>query len=170
MEIYLRQAQDYAALGPLAPAQARLDRLVSFWKTLSWVFGTPPPKCNTPTINVLDLACGFCEESRIVASFFSSGIAGVPTEQVRLFGIDRDDGAIAAAIAGSLTHDPFFSPERYYLRMNGVFRSGDATKAETYRELPNAFDYIIVRHQFIARDAAQFEAMVKMALERLAPT
>ncbi len=168
MEIYLRQARDYAAFGELAPAHARIDRLKSFWETLKEVFGERDFKTrrSQPT-TVLDLACGFCEEARLLASFFSSGIAGVPTEQARVIGIDRDKEAIEAAIASSRALDPFFYSDRFYLAMNGTFLCGDATDLKAYREIPQEVDVILVRHQFIARDSQGFEKMVAGALPRL---
>jgi len=171
MQIYLRQAHDYAAFGELAPAHARIDRLKSFWETLKEVFGERDFKGRKPkSTTVLNLACGFCEESRLISAFFSSGIPGIPTEQVKFFGIDYDKGAIETAITSSRALDPFFYSERFSLSINATFVCGDATNLDAYPEIPKEIDIMIVRHQFIARAPIEFEKMVAGALKRLKPT
>ena len=98
MLIYETQAQEYAEILQRAEAESRIERMRRFWRTLEVTFSRfPLAKPEDRPLVVLDLACGICEESRVVAAFFSTGIPGFPSSAVRLIGIDADFESVRTA-------------------------------------------------------------------------
>ena len=99
-------------------------------------------------VNLLDLGCGLCEEASILCAFFSSGTPGLPTSKAKLYGVDL----ATSAIHGALDYSLEAPPGMLALAPNCEFIVGDATNLSTIKELPPQFDFIFIRHQFIASD------------------
>lgn len=111
-------------------------------------------------LQLLDLACGACNEAETLANFFG-GRNGNSFEQqnLRFVGMDIREREIADATA-RFNNAPHVDFE---------FIRGDATKLENYKQLPDAFDVIFVRHQNLWDGKRTWEEIYHKTMEKLSP-
>lgn len=111
-------------------------------------------------VQLLDLACGACDEAKTLARFFGGKESGAGKgRNMKFVGFDVRDREIADATA-RFENDPDADFE---------FIRGDATKLGDYRELPGAFDVIFMRHQNLWNGKRTWEEIYRNALEKLSP-
>lgn len=169
MKVYLKQDQEYAEMAQLASHQMKAERLGRFWEMLGWVLAKYPIPRGTGSspVKVLDVACGVCEESRLISAFFSTGVAGFPSDGVELICLDSDLGAIQTAAASLDALDPFFYSPRFHIGMRAVFIHGDATLLDKMAEVPKELDFALMRHQFAVRSPDAVKKITEKVLLRL---
>ena len=102
------------------------------------------------TVEVLDLACGACEEGRALNSFFGGRIYPGFSPDVNLAGIDVDAESIENAKYNGRVWDE--QKRENYLPENMHFIVGDGTRLEDYPEIPKQADVVIIRHQQLVGD------------------
>ncbi len=111
-------------------------------------------------LQLLDLACGACNEAKTLASVFGSvGRATGDNRTMRFVGLDvraREIVEAGARVSGD-TNSEF------------EFINGDATKLESYKQLPGAFDVVFMRHQNLWDGKRTWEEIYHKALEKLSP-
>ncbi len=122
---------------------------------------------NAQDVQVLDLACGACDEAETLTRFLAK-LRGEPENgagSLKLTGLDIRAREIADAAAkfrrladgGSQTEIDF------------EFLNGDATKLDAHKELPGEFDVIFMRHQNLWNGERTWEEIFHKALEKLSP-
>lgn len=165
--------------GLLADLRKELDRgdlvsadMVQLWRMLSaLVARLPHPPgggSSGETINLLNLACGHCEEAAVLAAFF-----GRHGRRVRFFGMDvRDREVETARRRYQATENAFRKLGVPKLRGDegegeAQFIADDATKLGGYRELPGEYDLIFLRHQNVWHDRDIWRRIYEFALARL---
>ena len=110
---------------------------------------------------LLDLACGACNEAKTLAKVFGiSDRANEENRNMKFIGLDVRDREIAEATV------------RFRSDSNSQFEfiNGDATKLEKYRELSDSFDIIFMRHQNLWNGKRTWEEIYHKALEKLSPS
>lgn len=111
-------------------------------------------------LQLLDLACGACNEAKTLAKIFGSNDreAG-DSRKMQFVGLDvraREIADAATRFTGD-SHAEF------------AFINGDATKLDSYKQLPDAFDVIFMRHQNLGDGKRTWEEIYHKALEKLSP-
>lgn len=101
-------------------------------------------------VEVLDLACGTCEEGKTLNSFFGGRIYPEFSPDVNLTGIDVDAESIENAEYNNRVYDK--QKKENYLPANMKFIVADATRLEQYPEIPQQADVVIIRHQQLVGD------------------
>tara|TARA_R110002096_G_scaffold16106_29_gene55193 strand:+ start:9200 stop:9871 length:672 start_codon:yes stop_codon:yes gene_type:complete len=120
---------------------------------------------HTEDLQVLDLACGACDEAETLTQFLASLKAPGSAGSLKLTGMDIRAREIADAAA------------RFRKEANGnnqtsidyEFLNGDARKLDTHQELPGKFDVIFMRHQNLWNGQRTWEEIYHKALEKLSP-
>ena len=111
-------------------------------------------------LQLLDLACGACHEANTLARIFgSSEREAGDNRNMQFVGLDvraREIAEAATRFTGDLHSD--FS-----------FINGDATKLDSYKQLPGVFDVIFMRHQNLGDGKRTWEEIYHKALEKLSP-
>lgn len=110
-------------------------------------------------IEVLDLACGICEEGRVLNSFFGGRKYPEFSSSVNLTAIDIEEESIKNAKYNNRVWDS--QKKENYLPSNMCFITGDATRLDQYPEIPSQVDVVIIRHQQLvgSPDQSQYEAI-----------
>ena len=109
---------------------------------------------------LLNLACGACNEAKTLAKVFgSSDRANGENRNMKFIGLDVRAREIAEATArfGNDSNSQF------------EFINGDATKLDGYRQLSGSFDVIFMRHQNLWNGKRTWEEIYHKALEKLSP-
>ena len=110
---------------------------------------------------LLDLACGACNEAKTLAKVFGiSDRANEENRNMKFIGLDVRAREIAEATA------------RFRCDSNSQFEfiNGDATKLDKYRQLSDSFDIIFMRHQNLWNGKRTWEEIYHKALEKLSPS
>jgi hypothetical protein len=112
-------------------------------------------------LQLLNLACGACNEAMTLASVFGSN-GRVPGDNRKVHFIGLDVRAREIAEAGT----------RFIAGSNSEFTfiNGDATRLDDYKELPGTFDVIFMRHQNVWDGKRTWEEIYHKALEKLSPS
>ncbi len=111
-------------------------------------------------LQLLDLACGACDEAETLTKLFGGVQRGSGEGRAMKFvGFDLRAREIAEA------SDRF----RGDSSTDFEFVSGDATKLDMYRELPGTFDVVFMRHQNLWNGKRAWEEIYHKALEKLSP-
>jgi SAM-dependent methyltransferase len=121
-------------------------------------------------IDLLNLACGHCEEAAVLAAFFGRG-----DRRLRFFGMDVRDREIETARRRyAATEDAFRKLGVPRLRASGdhseadtQFIADDATRLAGYREIPREYDVVFLRHQNVWHDRDIWRRIYEFALARL---
>lgn len=153
-------------------ASSRFARNRHFWETLKRYCGKAKfARQKTGKTRVLDLCCGTAEEASVLCAYFSSGTPDLPTDQVVFYGIDRDPAVIARAEENFSLASMGTMP--ITVMPTGRFLSADATALTAIKDLPEHFDFILVRHQFVASDKENgthiWPQIFREALQKLSP-
>jgi ubiquinone/menaquinone biosynthesis C-methylase UbiE len=109
---------------------------------------------------LLNLACGACNEAETLAKVFGGNEgASYGNGNMKFVGLDVRAREIAEAAARfrSVSDTQF------------EFINGDATKLDTYQQLPGSFDVIFMRHQNLWNGKRTWEEIYHKALEKLSP-
>ncbi|MFT4549046.1 MAG: SAM-dependent methyltransferase [Verrucomicrobiales bacterium] len=145
--------------------------MVQLWRMLTELNAKlpyPPGNDATGTIDLLNLACGHCEEAAVLAAFF-----GRDDRRVRFFGMDVRDREIETAKRRyQATENAFRKLGVPKLRGDegegeAQFIADDATKLDGYREIPREYDLIFLRHQNVWHDRDIWRRIYEFALARL---
>ena len=120
-------------------------------------------------LDLLNLACGYCQEGAVLSAFWGGG-----GKRVRQFAMDLRDAEIdkarrryaaterlfrAAGVPGIRAQDGGSSIE---------FVAGDASKLAGYGQIPAQFDVVFIRHQNLWHDRATWQRIYEFALGRIA--
>lgn len=148
--------------------------MIQLWRMLGKLSARlprpPGPAGSGRPIDLLNLACGHCEEAAILAAFFGRG-----GRRVRFFGMDVRDREVETA------RRRYAATEAAFRRLGvpqlrgetdsdgtGVeFVADDATKLAGYREIPREYDLIFLRHQNVWHDREIWRRIYEFALARL---
>ncbi len=111
-------------------------------------------------LQLLDLACGACDEAKTLAKVFGSGEQETGEgRNLQFVGLDvraREIAEAATRFAGDS-------------KAEFAFINGDATKLENYKQLPGSFDVVFMRHQNVWNGKRTWEEIYHKALETLSP-
>jgi len=153
------------------------EDLVAFWNLLGDTLGLAGYKVpEGGEIRLLNLACGPCVEAAILSAFFGKPAGpGASSNRVRFFGMDlrgqEIDKAQRRYAATESVFQKFVFP---LLKESGgdtapqvEFFADDATRLVGYREIPQSFDIIFMRHQNVWNDLPVWRKIFQFALERL---
>ncbi len=111
-------------------------------------------------VQLLNLACGACNEADTLAQFFGGTGAGAgESRNMKFVGLDIRAREIADAAARF----------RNASNVDFEFIQGDATRLENYKQLPDTFDVIFVRHQNLWDGKSAWEEIYHKTLDRLSP-
>ena len=147
--------------------------MLQLWRMLSALVAKLPhppgtPRSSEETVNLLNLACGHCEEAAVLAAFF-----GREGRRVRFYGMDVRDREIETARRRyHATEDAFRKLGVPKLRGDdgegeALFIADDAQRLDGYREIPREFDLIFLRHQNVWHDRDIWRRIYEFALARL---
>lgn len=126
----------------------------------------PPENRQT---QVLDLACGRCEEGIVLSAFFGGGEFGSASTRAKVTGVDIKQAEIARAIQDYQIPD-FSKPiTTYYLPSNFEFIQGDATNLDNYPQIPQQADVVVIRYQQISDNEQIWSHIFQQALNRVTP-
>lgn len=110
-------------------------------------------------VSILNVACGACDEAETLSDFFQSlrAAEGAPPAATLLVGTDVRERELDEAKARFRTR-----PDREF----EFFRS-DASRLEGHRELREAFDVLVFRHQNLYHGRALWQRIFEQGLTRL---
>ena len=112
------------------------QRNQQLWEALKKYFGQIKYKVpKSRPVHILNVACGECEEARVLTAFFSTGIFGYPSSNAKLIGIDRDEISIQKAKNLLITPALSDRTDAYIVIPHCEFIVGDATKLDQYAEI-----------------------------------
>ena len=125
--------------------------------------GLPPGE----NCQILNLACGHCEEAAVLSAFFGRG-----DRTVRQFAIDLRDPEISEGRRRyAATEEMFKRAGIPAVKEDGSFVefiADDATRLVGYGQIPAEYDVIFIRHQNFWHDAMIWRRIFEFALHRLA--
>ncbi len=120
-------------------------------------------------IDLLNLACGYCEEGAVLPAFW--GRDGKP---VRQFAMDLRDAEIDKAKRRYRATEELFrragipAVKRQDDGTAVEFVAGDASKLAGLGQIPARFDVVFVRHQNLWHDRPTWQRIYEFALDRVA--
>ena len=123
------------------------------------------PRVAGRPFQILDLACGSCEEALALQCFVAGEDLGVTVTDTLLWGIDVRDRKIEEALARTRALQKFL-PERE-LSQQFDFVCGDASNLDNFCDRPA--DIVVLRHQNVWHDRAIWTRIFAQALERISP-
>jgi len=116
---------------------------------------------------VLDLACGECKEGYVLSAFFGGNQYGLPSDKVKIVGIDVDKSEIDRAIRRQQKPDYSQKITTWHQPSNFEFICGDVTRLNQYPEIPQQVDVVIIRHQQISDNEQKWLQIFRQGLERI---
>ncbi|CAN5455221.1 hypothetical protein BH23VER1_BH23VER1_00190 [soil metagenome] len=122
------------------------------------------------SVRLLNLACGPCVEGAVLAALFGQGGTG----SLRFFGMDLRGQQIEDARRRYAATEAIFRVagipvvEERSARPAVEFFADDATRLAGYREIPDAYEVIFIRHQNVWHDTEAWRRIYAFALDRLA--
>jgi len=150
---------------PIVPSTIKLDietaagarkERVRFWNMLATF--VPASGYVSPqgrTVNILDLACGACDEAPILNRYFGGGSFDGPlSKRVRFVGIDKNEEKIKEAAA---MND----------RPNFTFIPDSAADVSLYPEVPEVVDVVVIRHPHNSSNPAVWADIFRQGIARL---
>jgi SAM-dependent methyltransferase len=122
-------------------------------------------------LDILNMACGRCEEVFVLSSFFAARMEQLKPESVRFYASDLREGVLMRGKERCAETCRFFeqrvggkySPFRYR------FRAGDATGPEVWAAFPDQFDVVFFRHQNMYHGMDIWSKIFSNVLQRLKP-
>ena len=121
------------------------------------------------SINLLNLACGYCEEGAVLSAFWGRG-----GRRVRQFAMDLRHAEIDKARRRYAATERMFAAaglRQIRRRDEGIdveFIADDATHLVGYGEIPEHYDVVFIRHQNLWHDRAVWQRIYEFALARIA--
>ncbi|MFT5469782.1 MAG: SAM-dependent methyltransferase [Verrucomicrobiales bacterium] len=113
-------------------------------------------------LQLLDLACGACDEAETLTKFFSKLRRG---KNLKLTGLDIRAREIADAAARFKQREDAETGSK----IDFEFLQGDATKLDGHQQLPGEFDVVFMRHQNLWNGKKTWEEIYQKALDKLSP-
>ncbi len=110
-------------------------------------------------VSLLDVGCGVCEEARVLTAFFGGNRYDVPSSRVRLVGVDCDAALITQAQTLCGIPSPTEPAAPFAVAPRCEFFAADATRLNQLKGIPTFFDIVLLRHQFLASDLLQKNAV-----------
>jgi len=145
------------------------DDMLRLWRMLHACMANterPTRSLTGEPVKILNLACAHCEEAPVLGAFFGRGAP------VRFYGMDvRPREIDLASRRYEVTEKLFRRFTAPPLRGEGsevAFIADDATRLGGYRQLPEAFDIVFMRHQNVWNDRKIWQRIFAFALDRLA--
>ncbi len=145
------------------------DDMLRLWRMLHACLAgvsRPAPDPSAGPVRILNLACAHCEEAPVLGAFFGRGAP------VRFYGMDvrarEIDRAGRRYEVTEKLFRKFTTPALRGEKSEFEFIADDATRLRGYRELPDAFDVIFMRHQNVWNDRKVWQRIFAFALDRLA--
>jgi hypothetical protein len=127
------------------------------------------PGSNEDRINLLNLACGYCEEGAVLPAFW-----GRSGKKVYQFSIDLRDAEIDKAKRRYVLTEKIFREaglpdvREFSENFKGVeFIADDAINLAGYGQIPSQFNVIFIRHQNLWHDRSTWQRIYDFALSRL---
>ncbi len=127
------------------------------------------PGSNEDRINLLNLACGYCEEGAVLPAFW-----GRSGKKVYQFSIDLRDAEIDKAKRRYALTEKIFREaglpdvREFSENFKGVeFIADDAINLAGYGQIPSQFNVIFIRHQNLWHDRSTWQRIYDFALSRL---
>jgi len=120
-------------------------------------------------INLLNLACGYCEEGAVLSAFW-----GRSGKRVRQFAMDLRHAEIDKARRRYAATERMFEAAgggKIRRRDEGLdveFIADDATHLVGYGEIPENYDVVFIRHQNLWHDRTTWQRIYEFALARIA--
>jgi SAM-dependent methyltransferase len=120
-------------------------------------------------INLLNLACGYCEEGAVLSAFWGRG-----GRRVRQFAMDLRHAEIDKARRRYTATERMFEAagvRKIRRRDEGLdveFIADDATRLVGYGEIPEYYDVVFIRHQNLWHDREVWQRIYEFALARIA--
>lgn len=120
-------------------------------------------------LDLLNLACGYCEEGAVLSAFW-----GKDGARVRQFAMDLRDAEIDKARRRYSATERLFSgagvpPVRVQDGGASIeFVAGDASKLVGVGQIPASFDVVFIRHQNLWHDRPTWQRIYEFALNRIA--
>jgi hypothetical protein len=145
----------------------------ALWKMLEMVIVRSgiDPRAGRDTVDLLNLACGACEEGSVLSAFLGQGI-----RRVRQFALDLRAPEIGKGKRRYQATERLFEEAGVpRIRAGGEkgssieFVADDAIRLAGYGQIPENFDMIFVRHQNLWFDRAVWQRIYDFALHRVAP-
>lgn len=102
---------------------------------------------------ILDIACGPCEETKLLTGFFGGGSFEVNGENADFVGIDIDPDRIRQA-------------KKSNSLQNVKFICGDATNLNQYEGIPSQADIIVICNQQISQSRDVWSKIFQQAIQR----
>lgn len=103
---------------------------------------------------LLNVACGQCEESRVLTAFWSFGMFDMPTRRANLTGVDHNDRSLEMASELAETPSPT-NTLSFPLSPSCEFISMDATKLKDNTKLRPSYDVVFMRHPHVLDESAE---------------
>ena len=127
------------------------------------------PGINEDRINLLNLACGYCEEGAVLPAFW-----GRTGKKVHQFSIDLRDAEIDKAKRRYALTEKIFRKaglpnvsELSKSSQSVEFIADDAIHLAEYGQIPSQFNVIFIRHQNLWHDRSTWQRIYDFALNRL---
>ncbi len=125
---------------------------------------------STGRIDMLNLACGPCEEGAILSAFFSRGDHRVSGYAMDLRDREVEKGKRRYAGTEQIFRKAGIPGIQSLDQANSIeFLADDATHLVGYGQIPSTFDVIFIRHQNLWHDAEVWRKIYEFALTRIEP-
>lgn len=154
------------------------DDLVHHWHIVSEVFrqcGAPPPDIPIDgTIRMLNIACGYGEDTISLAALFNQFACGFLPRPVDYIGIDLRENALVRARRRAHSTAAFFKRGNGELGEHSLpfrfrFSATDATKLDQLPPFAERFDLVVSRHQNAYQGLDIWANIFAQAVDRLKP-
>lgn len=142
------------------------------WKMLETVLvqAKRDPRLGREALDLLNLACGCCEEGAVLGAFFGQGRRGV-----RQFALDLREREIGMGRRRYRATERLFEEAGVPRIRSGQgaasaveFVSDDATRLVGYGQIPETFDVVFIRHQNLWFERKVWQRIYDFALHRVA--
>lgn len=127
------------------------------------------PGSDRETFDLLNLACGYCQEGSVLSAFW-----GRTGKRVSQFAMDLRDAEIDKAKRRYAATEKLFNAAGVPTikaqdgGANVEFLAGDATKLAGFGQIPAQFDVVFIRHQNLWHDRPTWQRIYEFALSRIA--
>jgi SAM-dependent methyltransferase len=127
------------------------------------------PGAGRDSFDLLNLACGYCQEGAVLSAFWGRGGA-----RVRQFAMDLRDAEIDKAKRRYAATERLFraaglpSVRQQDGGAEVEFVAGDASKLAGVGQIPSQFDVVFIRHQNLWHDRPTWQRIYEFALSRIA--
>ncbi len=127
------------------------------------------PGAGREVLNLLNLACGYCEEGAVLSAYWGRGGGRVSQFAMDLRDAEIDKARRRYSATESLFRRAGVPPVRG--RDGGAsveFVAGDASKLAGVGQIPANFDVVFIRHQNLWHDRPTWQRIFEFALARIA--